>query len=264
MINYPLYLIPFDFTEISDNALNLSLDLARINGGSILLLNVVKDKPSRSKARLQFKSLIEKLPEADQEFISTRVIIGSIYEEIGKASDILRPSLIVMGTKGATGMQKIFGSHVEKIISNSAVPLLITRGDKHVDKVKTIVMPYSFTKESLQITTFAATMAKKFGACMHLVAHHDNNEVHESAIELNQGIVERFMEDNDVDFKIVDLPKEKSFDNELQDYAGSVHADMIAATYTNDTRLVTNIHMQRIIENIYRIPVLTVNAEELV
>ena len=264
MINYPLYLIPFDFSEISDNALNLALDLTRINGGSILLLNVVKDKSSRSKVRLQFKAVVDKLPKEDQEFITTRVIIGSIYEEIGKASDLLRPSLIVMGTHGATGMQKIFGSHVEKIISNSASPLLITRGDKHMEQVNTIVMPFSFSKESLQITTFAANMAKKFGASIHLVAHHDNNELHENAIQLNQGIVERFMEENGVDFKIINLPMEKSFDAELQDYAGQVHADVIAATYSNDTGVVTNVHMQRIIENIYRIPVLTVNAEEIV
>lgn len=195
--------------------------------------------------------------------MTERVLIGSLYDEIGKASDILRPSLIVMGTHGASGMQKIFGSHVEKIISNSATPLLVTRGDKHMDKVDTIVMPFSFSKDSLQITTFAGTMAKKFGACIHLVAHHDNNEVHENAIQNNQTIVEGFMTENDIDFKIVTLPQEKDFDSELLDYAGSVHANVIAATYTNDLKLVTNSHMQKIIENIYRIPVLTVNAEEL-
>ena len=75
-------------------------------------------------------------------------------------SDILRPSLIVSGTHGASGMQKIFGSHVEKINNNSATPLPLTRGDKHMDKVDTIVMPFSFAKESLQITSFAGSMAK--------------------------------------------------------------------------------------------------------
>ena len=72
--------------------------------------------------------------------ISDRVVVGSIYEEIGRVSDILRPSLIVSGTHGASGMQKIFGSHVEKINNNSATPLPLTRGDKHMDKVDTIVM----------------------------------------------------------------------------------------------------------------------------
>ena len=168
-----------------------------------------------------------------------------------------------MGTHGAKGMQKIFGSHIEKIIMGSGSPLLITRGATHLEKMKTIVMPYSFDRESLQITTFAASMAKKFGATIHLVAHHDNNEVHEEAISINQKIAEQFMEENEVDFKIINLPMEKDFDSELQDYSGSVHADVIAAAYTNDNKIITNIHMQKIFENIYKIPVLTVNAEEL-
>ncbi|MDX2361357.1 MAG: universal stress protein [Crocinitomicaceae bacterium] len=264
MIHYPLYLVPFDFSEISNNALKLSLELAHVNNGSVFLMNVVKVKPDRSKAQMQLKKVIDDLSPADQKLITKRVLIGNIYEEIGKASEILRPSLVVMGTHGASGIQKIFGSHVEKIISNSATPLLITRGDKHMDKVKTIVMPFSFQKESIQITSFAANMAKKFGACIHLVGNHDNNELHEDGIATNQLVVERFMNENNIDFKMVDLPQEKDFYSELLDYAGSVHAEVIAATYSNGTKLVTNPHMQRIIENIYRIPVLTVNAEELV
>ena len=72
------------------------------------------------------------------------------------------------------------------------------------------------------------------------------------------------MKENDVRFKIVDLPMQKPYDKELMDYAGEVHADIIAAAYSNDNFMhTTNSTMQDIIENIYKIPVLTVNSEEL-
>ncbi len=106
-------------------------------------------------------------------------------------------------------------------------------------------------------------MVKNYGACIHPVAQHDNNETHESAIQTNQTIVEGYMKENDIDFKIVSLLRERGFDSEFLDYAGSVHANAIAAAYSNDLKLVTNNHLQKIIENTYHIPFLTINAEEL-
>lgn len=228
-----------------------------------MLFHVIKNKADKALAKAKFQKIIEGLRFADRKIITFRIIIGNTCDEVCKAIEIIHPAIVVMGTHGAKGMQKIFGSHIEKIIMGSGSPLLITRGATHLEKMKTIVMPYSFDRESLQITTFAASMAKKFGATIHLVAHHDNNEVHEEAISNNQKIVEQFMEENEVDFKIINLPMEKDFDSELQDYSGSVHADVIAAAYTNDNKIITNVHMQKICENIYKIPVLTVNAEEL-
>jgi nucleotide-binding universal stress UspA family protein len=261
----PLYLVPFDFSPISDNALELSLELARANDGTIFLLHVVKSKADKTKIRRQFENVLDKLSQEDRDRITTNSIVGNnIYEEVGRASDLLRPSLVVMGTHGAKGIQKIFGSHIEKMISNSSSPILVTRGEKKVENIKRIIMPFSYHRESLQITKFASAMAKKFDACMHLVGHHDNIDVHEEKIRTNQIVMERFMKENNVRFKIVDLPMDKAFDKELMDYAGEVQADVIAAAYSNDTFMhTTNSSMQDIIENIYKIPVLTVNAEEL-
>lgn len=264
MINTPIYLVPCDFSEVTDNALKLSLEIAHMNKGEVMLLHVIKDKSAKAVAKNKFQNMLDGLSSKDSAIVTYRVITGNLYDEVSKAIEILRPAMVVMGTHGATGMQKIFGSHIEKIINGSASPFLITRGATELKNMSTIVMPYSFQKESLQITTFAASMAKKFGATIHLVAHHDNVEIHEDAIAGHQKIVERFMTENNVDFKIVHLPMQKSFDSELQDYAGSIHAGVIAAAYSNDNKLITNVHMQKIFENIYRIPVLTVNAEELV
>lgn len=264
MIKYPLYLVPFDFSEVSDNALNLSLDLARMNDGSVYLLHVVKSNPEKFKINHRFDVLVNKLSKDDRDLVTTNVIVGSIYEDVGRASVLLKPSLLVLGTHGAMGLQKVFGSHIEKMISNSPVPLLVTQGEKSLDKIKNIVLPFSFTKESLKITRFAASMAKKFDACVHLVAEHDNNSMHEDQIKRNKIIVKQYMAENFVSFLIVDLPREKSFEHEMISYAAKVDADIIAVSYSNNNALhTTNSFIQGIIENVLQIPVLTINAEEL-
>lgn len=264
MIKHPLYLVPYDFSPISESALELSLDLAKANDGSVYLLNVVKNKQEGNKVRILFENTINNLPESDQKLILSNSTIGNIYEDVGKASVLLKASMIVMGTHGAKGMQKILGSHVEKMISHASSPLLITQGKKTVDKIKTIVMPINYTKESLQITKFACAMALKFNAKIHLIGQHDENDIHEDQISTNREVVNRYLTESTVDFKIVDLPKRSFYENEMMIYCKEVDADIIAITYSNDTAIQrTNTEMQKIIENKYQIPVLTVNAEDL-
>jgi len=172
----PLYLIPYDFSPVSEAALRLGLDLAIANKGKVLLLHAVKKPAEKTGAKTKFKTLLSKLTSTEQGFTSSKVLIGDIFEDIAKASELLDVTLIVMGTHGAKGFQKIFGSHAVKMISSSASPFLITQGKKEIDKLKTIVMPFSFEKKTIQIASFASKMAKQFNATVHLVGFHDKDE----------------------------------------------------------------------------------------
>jgi nucleotide-binding universal stress UspA family protein len=180
MFKNPIYLIPYDFTPVAESALRLGLDLAEANDGSVYILHVVKKNAEKIQARTKFTALFNTLSKEEQAMTNTKVIVGDLYEDIGKAGDILKAALIVMGTHGAHGMQKVFGSHAVRIINSSSTPFLITQGKKRIDKIKTLIMPFNFAKESIQITSFAAAIAKKFNATIHLVAYHDKDSVFEA------------------------------------------------------------------------------------
>jgi len=264
MIKNPLYLVPFDFTAVAESALKLGLDLAIANDGCVVLLNVSKTKSDQSEARLRFKKKVKSLSPEEQELIETRTLVGDLYEDISKAGEILNASLIVMGTHGATGMQKIFGSRAVKMISNSDSPFLITQGKKTVDKIKTIVMPFSFEKKSIQIATFAARMAKKFNATIHLVGHHDKDELLESHTKSNLIVIRKMFDERKVEHVIAKISKDSDFDKELMEYAANVDADLMAAGYYSGG-IITNpkSFIQSMIENELHVPLLTVNAEGL-
>ena len=106
----PLYLIPFDFTPVSESAVRIGLDLSIANKGSIILLHVVKNQHERLEAKLKFKDYLNSLSDSDRALTKTKAIIGDVYEDISKAGDLLDAALIVMGTHGAKGFQKVFGS----------------------------------------------------------------------------------------------------------------------------------------------------------
>ena len=260
----PLYLIPYDFTPVSESALRLGLDLADANKGNVILLHVVKKNSEKTEAKNKFKKLVSSLETKEQEFTSFKVLVGDIFADIAKASELLDVTLIVMGTHGARGFQKIFGSHAVKMISSSACPFLITQGKKEIEKLKTIVMPFSFEKKTIQIASFASKMAKQFNATVHLVGYHDKDEWLEKHMKQNQMLVKNHLESNGVSCVIANIEIGSDFEKELMNYAASVDADMMAAGYFQDGIITNpNSFIQSMIENELNLPLLTVNAEEL-
>ena len=260
----PLYLIPYDFTPVSESALRLGLDLALANQGKVTLLHVVKRNTEKSEIKAKFKTVVSKLKENERVLLSTKVLVGDLFADIAKAGELLDVTLIVMGTHGAHGFQKIFGSHAVRMISSSAAPFLITQGKKEVDKLNTIVMPFSFEKKTIQIATFAGKMAKQFNATVHLVGYHDKDEWLEKHMKNNQSLVKKHFDDNNVKCVIANIPMGANYEKELMKYAAEVDADIMAAGYYQEGIITNpNSFIQSMIENKLHLPLLTVNAEEL-
>ena len=264
MFKNPTYLVPFDFSEVSESAMKLAIDLAEANNGTAYLLHIVGRNSERIEARKKLEAVVNGLPEAEKARVTSKVLVGDLFDDMGKAGDILKAALIVMGTHGARGMQKIFRSNAIKMISSSSSPFLITQGKKEVDKIKTIVMPFSYAKDTIQITSFAGSIAKKFNAKIHLVGFHSKDEWMEHKVQSNQLVVRKHLADKGVAHEIVNLPGNDSYEKELMDYSSKVDADIIAAAYFKEGVMPSpNSFMQAMLENELNIPVLTVNAEEL-
>jgi nucleotide-binding universal stress UspA family protein len=264
MFKHPVYLVPHDFSSISDSATRLAIDLAEANNGSAYLLHIVTKESEKIEARKTFDRLVADMSEKDRSYVTTNVLEGNLFEDVGKAGDILKASLIVMGTHGAKGMQKFFGSHAVRMISNSVSPFLITQGKKKVEKINTIVMPFNFAKESIQIASFAGSIAKKFNAKIHLVGLHDSDQWLANKTQSNLIVLRRHFADAGVENEIVNLDGKGSYEKELLTYSESVDADIIAAAYFKEGVLPTpNSFIQHMIENEKQIPLLTVNAAEL-
>ncbi len=258
----PLYLVPFDFSPVSENAMRFAVDMATFNKGSVMVLHIVGKKSERKTAREKMIDVVAKYSAQEQEFIDTKVLIGDIYEDISKASEILSASLIVMGTHGAKGLQKVFGSHAMRLVSSTSTPFIIIQSLDHFLKMETIVMPFNFEKESIQIASFAGYIAKQFNATVHLVGYHDKDEWLAGKVNTNQIVVRKFFTEHDVKHEIVNLDQTMPYGKALVKYAQSVNADLFAAAAFTDTFLpAVNSFIQDLIEN--PIPLLTVNTEEL-
>ena len=260
----PIYLIPVDFSEVSETAMRQGVDLATTNDGSVLMLHFVDKKQAVKDAKERFVTFTQNLSEAERALTTTKVLVGNIYDSIAIASDVVGASLIVMGTHGATGFQKLFGSHALKLVSSTSTPFMITQSNTS-GPIKNIVMPYYFERESLQIASFAASIAKQFNATIHLVGSHHTDEWLAIKTQTNQTVLRKFFAEHGIKCELHNLQQRKTYEQELLAYAESVEADLLAVSYHHSDTFLPTMHsfVQHLLENDKKIPVLTVNTEDL-
>lgn len=135
-------LFPTDFSENSKNTTKFAIEIARLTGAKLNLLHVyevpystmtaneqdIADNPtieddSREDSRKQLKSIIDENSlknHPHRVYLREGSLIGAI-EEVSKIESV---DLIIIGQKGESKSNTLFGSNCLKIIINTPCPVL--------------------------------------------------------------------------------------------------------------------------------------------
>jgi len=136
-------LFPTDFSENSEYAFLYALAFARDFGSKLYLLHVVYFPPQMPEfdigrvldglvksAEKNLKKLIQKTPET-QVIFHPEVRVGVEYPEIIELAEREKIDLIVMGTRGRTGLAHAFlGSVAERVVRHAPCPVLTVKPPK--------------------------------------------------------------------------------------------------------------------------------------
>ena len=257
------YLVPYDFTPITRSALDHAISITKDIPGEIELLHIVDGESDKEKAEFTLKGLISSLPAEIQPNMSSKVRVGSIYSDIAKEAEDGDAQLLVMGTHGAKGLQKIFGSRAIKVITSSNTPFIVTQGKGPQGDIELIVLPVDLSKESLQIVEFATNLAKRFNAAIHIVCKPESDEFLAHKLRNNINWAKMKMSD-EVDYKVVALEGKDSLAEEVVDYGKEHGADMFAITHFSDSIIPQfDTFSQEMITNELEIPVLVVSGKQV-
>ena len=136
------YLIPIDFSRGSDKAFDYAMKLARERKAKLIALHVVPAEliypPTGGRfdfyglmerdARANFRTLLKRkrLQPKDCELVLAR---GTDFAEIiARQAKRLRASMIVMGSRGRTGLSRLLlGSVAERALRYAECPVLIVK-----------------------------------------------------------------------------------------------------------------------------------------
>ena len=196
-VRFQNILLATDFSKSSETALIYSLAIARRNHARIFLAHVVnpglKGTDSLKRAlqdawRQAHTTMTDQLIAGRLENIENHVVIaqGDTWEELFKLIGRFKIDLIVLGTRGRTGVMKVLlGSTAESIFRQAPCPVL-TVGPKFgrapLEKgPKRILYSTGFQPQSLAAGDYALSIAQEQHghlAMLHVIREVPNDSPH--------------------------------------------------------------------------------------
>lgn len=199
MIEIRRILCPIDFSDYSRRALDHAVAIARWYGSTITVMHafsaarvatyapgapgfdsIVLTRADRDQLLAEMKRFIEteSTPEVSVEAIIRE---GSAAGEIVNQAADLGADLLIMGTHGRSGFERLLlGSVTEKVLRKATCPVL-TVPHRHPDAVpaspvlfKQILCPVDFSDCSLQALNYAMSLAQEADAhltVVHVIEH---------------------------------------------------------------------------------------------
>ena len=182
-------LVPTDLSSLGDYAYQMAHRIAKSTGAEIVLLNVmalpsgaVLDREGKIKdddemdhssffaEEAEISTNLKEYIKDKPDIATTKVVIGSVNEEILKYMKGQDIDLVIMGTHGASGLsEKIIGSHADKIIRKASVPVITLKCDRSDYDINDILFASDFESKEPTNLEPVLTIAKAFNADIHLL-----------------------------------------------------------------------------------------------
>lgn len=257
-------LVPHDFTPVGDNALNYAINLAKHIQSNVDILHVVKDEKERTKASAQCEKIIAGLANKPADVVvNYHIKSGSIFTDIATKASELKSSLIIMGTHGAVGMQKLFGSFAIKVITSTHVPFLVVQQKYTGTDLSKIVVPIDESQESLQIEQVTSGLAGMTKSEIHVITEKKIDSNLKLKCAVHSGLISKQFKEKGLNYVPAVIPKVKGFSSDIVSYAVKEKANLIAFAYHSDSLLPQfDTFAQNLITNKEGVPVLIVNSKE--
>jgi len=134
-------LVPTDFSPNATRAIDYAVQIAKLNKGTIWLVNSCEhldtlsleaglpkaeyNKVMADKAYAELELIQKSIIDTELIEVKTQLYSGPIVDTIVVAAEELQAELVIMGNLGITGLrERIFGTNTAAVISNSKIPVL--------------------------------------------------------------------------------------------------------------------------------------------
>jgi nucleotide-binding universal stress UspA family protein len=261
-------LVTWDYTNVSEFALLHAIRIAKMVENNIRLIHVIDPSAARKNFNAveeRFRKTVEELQEKYGLQLQTMILKGNIFAEISSYASESDANMVIMGTHGITGVQKLIGSRALKVIAGSMVPFIVIQDKPHSeDRFRSIVFPIDFKAENKEKLQWAIYLGKYFDSKVYLFKAPVTDKGLIKKVNVNLTFAVKFLIQNNLDYEIHTGIRPSKFAVETLDFAQKINADLILITttkYINFADLMFGAPEQFIIANSSKIPVMCVNPK---
>ncbi len=239
-------IVPIDFSEHSEYALEAAAIIAQKHEAEILALHMLEISDAiltqntgeqQSKAffllKLAEKRFDQFLKRDFLENIKVTPIVKhfKVFSEVNDVAEEQNADLIVMGSHGASGVKEFFvGSNTEKVVRHSEIPVLVIKHNPILMDFEHVVFACDFSEDSVKPYNDAKELFGKMGSTIHMVYVNLPNIGFRSTPEMEKRVAE-FMkkaEGNLEGMNKVAYVSDYSVEQGIISYANVIGADLIA------------------------------------
>ncbi len=256
-------LVTWDFTEKSKFALAHGTSLADILGTYVGLIHIVKKDKEIPEGEKKIKSVVEETMKKANVEVKPFVVAGTIFTTISEVADDVNAEMVIMGTHGMKGMQKLIGSWALKVIAGSKVPFIVVQAPPTSHGFQKVVFPLDFRRENKEKINWMFHIGRLYNSKFYIIKHKVTDTKFRKGVQSNVHFAEKFLKSNEIPYEI-HTSSGKDFTSDTIDFAHELNADLILITTTKDIGIadyVLGAGEQQIISNKYQIPVMCVNPK---
>lgn len=260
-----ILLVPWDFTNISEYALQHAFNIARNTQKKIEILHVVSSNVTlkqRQKIEDELRNTVNTKYKNQNISTTIKILKGNIYNTISDYAEQISANLVVMGTHGIKGFEMITGSKAYKVLLGSKVPFLLVKTRPQEEKKYTdIVLPIDFKVENMEKYESAVYFGQYFDSKIHIFRPPVHNNDLNKKTNVNINVAKKLLNQSNIKYDIKTASKPNRFTRETIRYAETIDADIILIITTKHKLkdVIFGEHEQNIIDNEANIPVLCVN-----
>jgi len=237
-------LVPIDYSVNSIHALNYASVLNGYFNAEIVLFHAILVPIYSAEVPLAapsndtlIKEAQDKLDAMRKEFegrypgitYKTSVSLGTPTDEILSAETSNKADMIIMGTKGASGLREIFlGSNAAAVAEGSAIPVITVPENSNIAVPKRVVFATNYGENDFSSIGSVIDFVRPFQAEVTLVHVTPEKEIRDFEYAEIETLAERMREENEypnVHFKL--LSGHEPYE-ELNSYLKSSNVEMLA------------------------------------
>lgn len=258
-------IIPWDFTPEAENALKHGIRIARLIDKDIVLLHIISKKKDENRLEKELRSIAEEQAGKYEYNITGSIQYGKIFTEIGKFAHEVDAEVVIMGTHGVRGMQKITGSWALKVIVHSDVPFIVVKEPPVKPEYKKIILPVDYSIETKEKMNYVKYLDTLYNPQFIIFKPNFTDVGFIQKTKANIAFCKHFLEKKDIDYEVQIAEGKKNFAEETIDFAKKRNADLImivASKHLSVTDYMLGAHEQYIIGNEEGLPVMVINPRK--
>jgi nucleotide-binding universal stress UspA family protein len=268
-------LVPYDFSEASENALIYGIELARLFRCEVSIIHAISKKhmdktPEKAEAdaKADLITISNNIISKHHLLVNVYVFQGEVHDLINKFYEKINAIAVIAGLNSTKKKNHYFTAG--KLVTdyrNLRVPLVVVHDIMPRKTMYShIILPLDFNRESKEKSAWAGHISTLNKSKVRILIRAYKDAYFAASLRNNLVLVKKLYKNLEVDYDIIKEPDiTVDIDKYALEYAWLNNADLLVIMATKDIAvddLLLGLKEKKIIDNKYKLPVMLINPRD--